>query len=444
MATNAAQRLKATAVEATTRVVAIELPKFRYIDDVARFLDKMQEEVSENESLIKVQQKNLAYLQRPNEKVQSFLTKAAMQFMIHDDDESGPKSHLKRKIDPELTKIVVPNVKNLQSQYGLSEQLYEQYRTLEAVETQVAMQFPDRTGKQYNDTMGSIRKLKKQVGDQLKTVLGFLNEVAAKHVPKSFQKYMQAVVQEVQEHVLFEDSDVFLYVSTTAEKELVFTYYLMLKNATNDEGQVTPHLYISLQWIVGAEVSVHVNHEYELPNQLLGGNGTAVGSAGEAVSAISDLLSLEDFATSLGTVPLSTQLRKDPSTLNPGMFTYKSFISKVSVDNDVLTFKLKPGVTQDSLRDIAYALFQEVKQLFRRVKGTKLKMTPSKKEISFKVVNVAPEGEVSIHDAEFLVDKFGLNQQQVRKVVDILNKGEGDKAPGSKPNAPMSAPWKSF
>ncbi len=423
MTTNAVQRLKATAVEAKHKLVAIELPKFRYIDDVARFLDKMQEDVSENDALIKVQQKNLAYLQRPNEKVQTHLTAAAMQFMIHDDDDSGPKNHLKRKIDPELTKIVVPNIKNLQSQYGLSEQLYEQYRTLEAVETQVAMQFPDRSGKQYNDTIGSIRKLKKQVGDQLKTVLGFLNEVAAKHVPKSFQKDMQAIRQEVEAHVMFESSDVFLYVSTTQEKELVFTYYLMLKNATNDEAQVTPHLYISIQWIVGSSVSVHLNHEYELPNQLLVGGGTEVGSASEAVSAISDLLSMEDFATSLGTVPLSTQLRRPASEINPTMFTYRDFISKVIVDEDSLTFMIKSGTNAESLKDIGYSLFPEVKQLFRRVKGVKMTMKVSPKAISFTVVNVAQQGEVSVHDAEFLAEKFGLDPRELRKVVLLLNKG---------------------
>jgi len=419
---SAEKKLEARA-NARVQVRAIELPKFRYIDDVSRFLDTMKDEIEETDKLIKVYQTQLAYLKRPNEKVLAMLTKASMEFTITTDGDK--KSYLKRKIDPELTKVVVPNVKKLKDQYVLAEDLYEKHRTLESVETQISMQFPDRRGDAYEATMASLNTLKSKVAKQLKTVLGYLSDVAEEHMPKTFEKYMDAVRQEVQEHVLFEDAKKFVYVSTTAEGELVFTYYLMLVNATNDEGEVTPSLYISVQWVVGETTSIQINPEYELPTQLLKEGGTEVGSVGEAVKAIGDLLQLEEFSTSLGTVPLSTQLRKPPSEITPAMFTYKDFIQKLEVDNDKLIFKLRKGVDEEQLKAISYALFQEVKALFKNSRTAKIRMAPSAKQIEFTVHNVAQGGQVNSMDAEFLKDKFDLNDAQLRKVVLMLNSGKG-------------------
>jgi hypothetical protein len=454
--TNAAARLRASSgitatkksataknkTVARTRVHAIELPKFRYIDDVTRFLDTMKEEIDENEKVIKVHQTQLAFLKKPKEWVGATLVKAAeMELTIKEGEGGSNKSRLKRKIDPELTKVVVPNVKKLEEQYSLSEDLYEKHRTLEAVEAQLSMQFPDRRGEAYTATIAALHELKGKVAKQLKTVLGFLNEVAAKHVPKTFEKYIDVIRQEVQEHVMFEDSNLFLYVSTSAEGQIVFTYYLMLINATNDEGKVTPSLYISVQWVVGESTTIQINPEYELPGQLLKEGGESVGSAGEAVKAISDLLALEDFSSSLGTVPLSTQLRKPLNELKPEMFSYKDFIQKLDVDEDKLVFKLRKGVEPEQAKEVAYALYQEVKGLFKSSRTAKIRMKPSSTQIEFTVTNVAKGREVSVHDAEFLGQKFGLNNAQLRKVLLILNSGIGEESkPSEAPETKAEQP----
>lgn len=425
MATTAIQRLKTHArIVSGLKVCAVELPKFRYLDDINRFLDSMAKDIDELGSLAIEQQKLLSYLKEPKTSVKSALLKAATFSFDITDDAGDKKTHLRRKIDPELTKVVVPNITKLREQYGLSEDLYERYRTLEAIETQLSMQFPDRRGEAYNKAEAAIAELKSKVQAKLKEVLEFLNEVAAKHVPKTFVRYREAIMQEVEEHVNFEDSDQFMYVSTTEDGELVFTNYIMLKDAQNDEGRISPHLYISIQWIVGSQIQVQVNHEFELPNILLKEGGEVVSSVGEAVKAISQLLDLEDFSTSLGTVPLSTQLLQDPSKLTPNMFSYKDFIKKVVVDTEKLIFQLRPDVTDEEVNEIKYPLYNEVRQLFKRARKVKLRMKISRKEIEFDIVNVAERGEVSRTDAEFLAHKFGLNEQQVRKVVNILNSGE--------------------
>lgn len=406
----------------------VELPKFRYLDDAVRFLDQMAEETRETDQLIKIQQRALAYLKHPKTATTADLVTAAdMEFVINDDDDKDKRAQSRRrnkKIDPTLVKVKVDNLSKLKSQYSLAEDLYEKHRTLEAMQTQLAMQFPDRRGEAFDAAMGSIRTLTSKVAEQLKTVLGFLSDVAEAHVPKTFKQYMEAVSAEVSEHVLFEDHNLFLYVHVSDDGQLVFSYYLMLQNATNDDGKTTPHLYISIQWVVGEEggnVQVQVNHEYEAPNKLLRSGGTSVASAGEAVKAISHLLDLEDFATSLGTIPLSQQFRKRPEDLDPNMFSYKDKIAKLAVESDALIFKLRKGVSKDEAKEIAYQLFPEVKQLIRKSRGAKLKLEWSNTEIKFSIHSVAEGLDVSTYDAEFLQEKFGLSDQVVRKVVDLIN-----------------------
>jgi hypothetical protein len=207
---------------------------------------------------------------------------------------------------------------------------------------------------------------------------------------------------------------------------IAFTYYLMLVNATNQEGKVTPQLYISVQWIVTQGITIQINPEYELPGQLLKEGGTEVSSVGEAVKAIADLLELEEFSSSLGTVPLSTQLRKPLSELKPEMFTYRDFIQKLDVDDDKLVFKFRKGIDAEQAKEVAYSLYQEVKSLFKNSRSAKIRMKPTNTQVEFEITNVAQGGEVSSHDAEFLADKFGLNQSQLRKVIQILNSGTGE------------------
>lgn len=430
----AAQRLVAYRKphEKFVRSSGVELPKFRYLDDAVRYLEQLTEETRETDQVIKQLQHSLAYLKRPRANITAALVKAAeMEFVITDDDnDKGRRSRMRKKINPALVKeikITTPHLAKLEKQYKLAEDLYEKHRTLEAMETQLSMQFPDRRGEKFDAAIGAMKTLKEAVAKQLKEVLGFLSDVAEQHVPNEFKKYMNAVSAEVSEHVLFEDSNLFLYVHVDGNGELIFTYYLMLINATNDEGRTTPHLYISIQWKVTAnEVEVQVNHEYEPPAKLLKTGGTAVDSAGEAVKAISHLLDLEDFSTSLGTLPLSQQFRKAPDQMDPNMFSFREFIGKLEVDNDELVFKLRKGVSKDQAKEIAYQLFQEVKQLIKRSRTAKLKVTYTNKEIRFRIVSVAQGLDVSTYDAEFLKERFGLSDAQLRRVVNIINQAGDD------------------
>ncbi|MDN3101437.1 hypothetical protein P0E61_13935, partial [Enterococcus faecalis] len=138
------------------RACTVELPKFRYLDDATRYLARVRDDVDETENLIRVQQKALAYLMKPKDSVVAALNKGT---------------------GTTIRKMVVPNVAKLEPQYGLAEELYDRYRTLEAVDAQVALQFPDRKGDAYARTVQQIGELKTKVRDQTRRVLAFLTEI---------------------------------------------------------------------------------------------------------------------------------------------------------------------------------------------------------------------------------------------------------------------------
>lgn len=404
----------------------MDIPNFRYMQDAQRFINEMNKEVDQSRQLLKKQQQmlgaSLAALR---------VTAATMVFDLTPSSGKEQRSLLrkmKHKIDPELDEVVVPNMKKLQSQYNLAEDFYEKLRGIEQAETQVQMTFHNRRGPEYEALMRQFQVLKDKVQSALKECLEFLSDVAHKHVPPTFQKYVDMVADLVNEHVIFRDSQTFMYVSVDPKGHLVFTAYLMLQDVANDEGQVAPHLYISIQWVISKDeptVSVDLNHEYEVPNKLLG-QGEVVGSVGEAVKAIATLLDMENYSSALGVVPLAIQMNVDPTTIHPNMFEYRDVISKIMVDEHTISFKLRPELTKpEAVTEVAAQIYKELKALLK-TRNVRLTMKTEKlgksSVLSFNIVRIAEGGELNEYDLEFLRDKFSLNQTQLRKIANIINR----------------------
>lgn len=414
----------ATANATKLKADKLELPRFRYLDDYIRFLGKLRKDINDSGQLVQQYKKMFASMKKPQP------VSAAMTFNVtpRDRKEQGKDvQRMKTAIDPTLKKVVIPNVNKLSTQYALSEDLHEKKKLLDSMESQLALQFPDRNGQAYNNAVSAIRVLKAQVNEQLKEVLGFLHEVATAHVPPTFQAYMDAIVQLIDKHVIFKDSDLFLYVSTTDKGELVFTYYLMLRDVVNDDGFVTPHLYISVQWLIGptSSVEVQLNHEYELPNKLIG-HGHEVGNVQDALSSISNMLQMESFSTALGMVPMALLMNTNPAKLTKDFFSFKDCIKSVTVDENLITFTLRPEITNpETIKEVAYQLYMELRKLVKRNAGAKLIMKqqagPAGTQIVFNLSKIAEKGQISYYDLEFLRDKFSLSDSAMRKIAQIIN-----------------------
>lgn len=415
------------------------IPKFRYLEDAVRFVRSIGKELDEYDQIIKKQHKLLAYLRTPQSWVTASLNRVNAALTVIDIVDSSKESRkrlrsLKQTIDPKLDKVVVPGIRQLKSQYSLAEDLYQKFRALESVEIQINMTFAD--GRDLQKALEEITKAKNKVKSQLKEIFTYLNDVANSHVPRNFQTYMDAIRSEVEEHVLFKGSSLFLYATVTDKGSITFTYYLMLEDVVNQEGELSPHMYIAVQWILGnpkegedPSVKIYLDYDYELPNQLMkNGAGVPVDSAQSAVRALSTMLDAESFSSSLGVIPLSLQMKMRPDQLSSNLFSYRDYINKVAVDGNTLIFNLKKsgeiGATKDAVKQISYKLYQEVRELVRRSKNTRLAMDIKQKggnySIVFRIIG-NPEGEFSTYDAEFLKDRFGLTDTQLRKIVTILN-----------------------
>lgn len=421
-----------TALAQKVTAKGVDLPRFRYLDDYTRFIEQMEEELRDTEQVVQQQQKLLSSLNKDKESMNlARFCSAAFTFDVTPSDKKAlnrVQKQMKTAIDTTHTKIAIQNLGKLKTQYALAEDLYEKHKTVEAMETQLSLQFPDRRGEAFKAAQASLAALKGKVAAQLKIVFGYLNEVAAKHVPKEFVNYMDLVGKTVSDHVKFDSSELFLYVSVDKDGTLLFTYYLMLQNAVNDEGRVTPQLYISLQWKLGKggenKVTVQLNHEYEVPNKLAHSGGVDVHTVGDAVKAIGKLLDLQDFSSALGIVPLTLQLKVDPQNLNTHMFSARDMIQSISVDEHYLNFTLrKEANTKEIIGQIAQQLYTDIKGLLKS--KAEIFMKPEKKGsatvLSFHIVKKAQAGEFSAHDAEFLRDRFGLTDSAMKKIVNILN-----------------------
>ena len=397
--------------------MSIELPKFRRIEDMQRFLDDMRNEINVSTQLVDSQQSLLASLVSPS-KAKTML-KAIAIFEVTP-SKSSVSRKLKKKIDPSLKKVVVPDLDRLKDQYGLAEDLHSKRTTLESAATQIEMQFPDRRGPAYNKAIGSINELLHLVDEQLKKVLTFLSSVANQHVPQDFQDYVAAVQEKISEHVYYEDSSNYLYVAVRDKKDIVFTEYMLLIDAVSDDGSIAPQLYVAVQWVVGGTVSVFVEHEFTLPNQLAGGSEAS--NVQEAVAAIASMLDIEGFASYLGALPMSLQLRVVPELLKPSLFSEKDFISKIIPEDSKLTFVLRNvNANKDFKKEVGLRLYPQVKKLFKNAKA-KIKMDISKpNKIIFTLANAAGANDVSTEDVEFMREKYGLTDSAVRKIAQIIN-----------------------
>ncbi len=410
--------------------MAVLVPQFRYLEGYRTYLKSLKDKIGEITQLVNKQEKLLA----SSLSAETNLHAATNGFTINirDGDESEARARLRklrRTVDPDLVDVVVPNKAALEKQYKLAEELHEQYRTLEAVESQITTRFK---GGGSASMLKEIAATKKQVAANLKKTLGFISSLAEKHVPKSFQKYMDAISEEVDAHVPSQLTRNFLYVSVAGEGSLVFTYYKLMEDAINDDGSITPALYVVVQWVVGNTktepgVFVYLEHDYVTPNELLkSGVGKEVTSAMSAVKAVATLLSLEQFSSELGVVPLSLAFLRDPATIDKSLFNVADLISKMEISGTEISFVIKSEVPKRDYSKIGAELYVDVKRLMKNQRTARIRMNlePGKRKIIFQSVTAAGPLDISYADAEFFKERFGVSDKVLRRIVDLLNSNQ--------------------
>lgn len=443
----------------------MDLPKFTYVQDVHKFLDQIDKQIQDLEQRVKNQQRVQASfdlvaasevaatvdaqirIRSPRLNAHQLMLasitssgvsgrkimSALERFVITDIRPSrSPKVRQQKKVDVRLNKVVIPQVSKLKTQYGLAEDLYKQWQVLEATETQLQMQFRD--SRDLPRALDGLQQLKTKVKDSLQEVFKFLNSVAQAHVPRAFQEYVVALAAELSDHVVFRDSKTFLYVHASDSGSLVFSAYIMLEDALSESGSIAPTLYVTIQWnqgSVGEEpyLKLWLTNEFELPQDLIRrGDGHSVSNVASATRVLGQLLDLENFSSSIGTIPLSLQLKIDPQTITKRNFSFRDYIQSVSVDHarQVLrvTFSRAKGVDKNSVQQMARVLYPEVKEMFKDSRTRRIRMKPLRENdnwhIDFTVTEWAKSGQMTLQDVEWMKDKFGVTDQQLRRIAQLM------------------------
>lgn len=354
------------------------------------------------------------------------VVKAATTFKVMDISGDAPATKRRKKtLNVDFPVVKVPNIKELTHSYQLAERLSEQYKYVMNLENEIKINFSNvNRHSAIEDALGSVQKLKSALEKDLKRLFASLNQVAHGHAPKEYLNFVQELATEIQDnkHIECDSGKTMTYAAIAKDDDgkqvLVFAGYIMLVNAVSDEGKIAPTLYIVIKWTVGGDVEIFVDHEFIAPSLLHG--GIVVENIREAAKAVSDQLSLEGFSSQIGNLPVSMQIRQPASGLSPNLFSAAPYIDSITVDQDKLVFKVKSSATK-VIDEIKLQLFMEVKAMLRAKRSTKVRMQVQGQNIVFTFSGLDHSGGVHPHDIEFLKDKYKLNDNQLRKISNVIN-----------------------
>jgi hypothetical protein len=386
--------------------------KFTSLQDVRRKLEELTKQFRQDEQLIDENVKQLARVAAAG-----FIA-AGKELDFSDLSSVGGKKG-KKTLNVNFPMVKVPNAQALQKNYSAAEKLSEQYKYLTNLENEVKLNFKGVKGSALDATLGSIRKLKLDVETQLRKLFNALNQVAEGHAPKEFKSFVLTLAEELQanKHI---DCDGIRTMSYAAleDGELVFAGYIILSNAVNDEGKVAPSLYIVVKWVVGGDVSVFVEHDFLAPGLLEGGD--VVESIHEAGKSVASQLSMEGFSAQIGNLPAELQLKLPKGGLNKDLFSVADHLQTVTAADDTLVFIFKP-TNAEALKDMSLQLFQEVKSMLRVKRNAKVRMKIEGNKVLFTFQGLDHSGGIGPVDLDFLATKYGLDNNKIRKLVNVIN-----------------------
>ena len=339
-----------------TKTVNIDLPKFRYLDDVIRVLNNIQSELKDIQQLIIKKQASIT------------------------------------------------TVDKLDYLYLLSDDINDKVRMLDAVSTQLAMQFSDQHNLSiYAKVSVKLNELRTKAKSQLRDNLAFIALVSKPHLSKANNSYASSIFNLVTREIKNTQAIVSAYCILNNNNKLVTNYYLHLKSSLNNLGFIIPNLYIGLH-IEGKSVCVSLNQEFEIPNK---NSLTDTVKPSEVKSRIHASLHDEQFSTSLN-VP-------DSNPFN--IVSYQAAIKSVTVTAKLLTFKLADKNLLAS--NVVSNIYKELVALTRST-GHKVILSTNNLDLNFSFIKTSSCASINSYDLEFMRDKFNLSESKIQKITNLF------------------------
>lgn len=388
---------------------------FRSLEEVRKYLAEQLQQFRDDKQLVDKSLHQLAKVA---------VNAVEIKVMKFSGDGAGGK--IKRTENISFPVVKVPDMETLQRQYTIVERLSEQYKALILNENNLRMNFRDtgkegsRTGKNFEAMMGGFNKLKTDMEETMKKIFMALHSVAQHHAPKEYLNFVQSIAKELEtnEHIECSSMETLTYAALDKKNALVFAGYIVLKDAVSDEGRIAPNLYITIKWTVGGDIEIFVEHEFIAPTQL--DSGIVVTSIHQAAKAITNQLTLEGFSAQIGNLPVALQIKEPVGGLRREAFSAAAYITHVDSQKHELIFTMKP-LPEKEKAEIEAQLFQEVKAMLRKKRGTKVRMRPSGNKIAFTFTDLDQSEGITPSDLEFLTERYSLTDTQLRKIVNNIN-----------------------
>lgn len=377
---------------------------FRFLDDALRALEKINKEVDDLLGLQKVYIKQTAAL--------------VLQVNI-------PTTKNSPKIPEEKSNnINFVSIEKLRKNYTVVKDLWDTRESLEAMEVKIRQSFASKDGVNVNPAIAEIAKLKKRVELGLSEAFTFLKGLADKNLPEKFATFNRAVFSILERSIAYETATSYSYVFEV-DGDICFSTYIQLARVTDDDGTYYPELYVVTTYRTGVNASnfIAILPKFVPPSSRL--LMKKVSTIKETVRALNMLLALDNFSSSIGSLPVSLLL-KSP-TVDKSLFLYQEHILSIRVDEEQIVFTLKPTVTEKSLADkIISQIFIDFQGIVRKT-NAKVRMAVKKAKkcfvLTFSFVTQNESPMITEDDLSFLKVRFNIEDHTLKEVVKTINSG---------------------
>lgn len=351
--------------------------------------------------------------------VERQLASVTLEVDLGVDNKGSPRMD---KLKPESIKV--SSLKELRSNYSVLRDLFDTLTVLESMEAKLQTGLSKSADINPAKAMAELTRLKTQVKTGIKSALAFLSQLSGQHHPKALEKFASMVMNALSANIQYEEIGMRSFVFE-AEGALCFSDYIRLGGVTDEDGEYKPEVYVVLTYKTGQkpEVFVAALTSFQPPSEDL--LAKRVASIKDTLSALSMLLALEKVSNTMATIPVSMVLK--PESISKGLFSYEKYISKITADENQVTFTLKTTVKDRSMVDqVSAQVFKEFSKIIRKT-NARLRMSVSKAAkaflIQFFFVTTSDGPLVDLEDMRFLADRFNLDETSLAKIVQVINVG---------------------
>lgn len=385
--------------------------KFKNLSEAERAINSLEQEINDIYNLLQ------NHKQLVTSAVRSMVTSEVFKLIVNDDNFVS-------KLDIEAKGIKIPGgIKALTKNYVLLQELLEKEESLSGAETSILLSFKGE--ERASPILAQIKRLKAKIAVQKDEILAFLNQVATKTIPPSFNKYVFAVAESVVKHVdLTEDQyDVYYYLSTI-DSALLYSAFIELRDLKVGDQKVNT-VYTSIHWCLGSDqieqqIRVNLGYKWESPTILFEESKLVVSSVAECITMMDRLLEAEEFAVDIGVQQLSDRLKKGVklNQISVDSLNLQNKIKKLQVEPDMIKVTLN-RVAKNELSDVQAHVYLGIQKFFDQKTKLRMSISQSGLILTFVITNFAKGKQFTTQEIEYF-KSWGLTQTQIKKIQTIL------------------------